>query len=709
MFGLSGGRNMLVGDTSRLLPGTPGLLMSPSTTRVAATSREGHLLVERMLSEQTAGSVARRGAPARPVDAFRVSVTERSAATGAAASGTLTQATAPDAAPATVMGAPIAVPGAVRPAAYSNPACAVPRNDVTRQALQPSTNMVEWAVDQAVNGALNIARPANYLHTGEPAYTPQGLFPAPTSVKVPAQVLLGILAQETNVAQASWHAVPGDTGNPLVADYYGNAGLDQYPIDYSSSDCGYGVGQVTDGMRADGSFSNQQQVAVATDYAANIAASLQILAGKWTQTKATGTTANDADPRYVENWWFALWGYNSGVYPNDGSNNGHYGVGWLNNPANPQYPADRHPFIRGTNYDDASHPADWSYVEKVMGWIEQPQWDGSIDVRKYSAPDFGSDAQQLTLPDRMAFCSPTVNNCDPTADDTTDPCPDESDACWWHGNRTWTQCPVNCAQENLAYLAGSSQPALRRTYPLDCSVFPTPSGSTGTPLVVDNLYDSAANAQGCPAGNHGGKFDLLLADPVNDGYGVPNGSVLVDGNPSQKSLYAQIDLHQLGAGYLGHSWFTHEYAAGGTYAIYHQVTGVWVPDITQAGRYWVQVHLPNHGAATHHAVYHIRKSATPLWFDPDAGSEPGSVVNTCEVDQGAATGATSGSNAPQHDAWVSLGTYDLAPGAEVQLHNTENSAVEGAADGTADVSYDAVAFIPVPAGTQEFGCGITVG
>jgi hypothetical protein len=58
---------------------------------------------------------------------------------------------------------------------------------------------------------------------------------------------------------------------------------------------------------------------------------------------------------------------------------------------------------------------------------------------------------------------------------------------------------------------------------------------------------------------------------------------------------------------------------------------------------------------------------------------------------------------------VSLGTYDLAPGAEVQLHNTENSAVEGAADGTADVSYDAVAFIPVPAGTQEFGCGITVG
>jgi len=34
---------------------------------------------------------------------------------------------------------------------------------------------------------------------------------------VPAQVMLGIAAQETNMSQASWHEVPGDTGNPLVA------------------------------------------------------------------------------------------------------------------------------------------------------------------------------------------------------------------------------------------------------------------------------------------------------------------------------------------------------------------------------------------------------------------------------------------------------------------------------------------------------------
>jgi hypothetical protein len=109
---------------------------------------------------------------------------------------------------------------------------------------------VEWAVDQAVHGDLTLSRPADFLGTGMPAYSPQGLFPKPNlsgGGTVPAQVLLGLLAQESNYKQATWHAVPGDGGNPLLGDYYGNAdSIHCYP-NYGGSDCGYGISRVTSG------------------------------------------------------------------------------------------------------------------------------------------------------------------------------------------------------------------------------------------------------------------------------------------------------------------------------------------------------------------------------------------------------------------------------------------------------------------------------
>jgi hypothetical protein len=231
--------------------------------------------------------------------------------------------------------------------------------------------MVEWAVDLAVQGRLTVQRPQNYLKAGQVAYTPQTMFPLPsTGPRVPAQVMLGILAQESNVAQASWHAVPGDSGNSLVADYYGNGNSNIESINYGSSDCGYGIAQVTDGMRADAaSRTPAEKFAIGTDYAANIAAGLQILTSKWNELNAISTFANNRDPRYIENWYLAIWGYSSSVHPINGSNP--YGVGRLNNPANPSYPANHQPFLR-TNLDDAIHPGDWPYQEKVMGWIETP-------------------------------------------------------------------------------------------------------------------------------------------------------------------------------------------------------------------------------------------------------------------------------------------------------------------------------------------------
>ncbi|MEV2218249.1 hypothetical protein AB0H86_43665, partial [Streptomyces sp. NPDC050997] len=56
--------------------------------------------------------------------------------------------------------------------------CAVPRNDVKKQAFQPTPRQVEWAADQAVVGKLDFYRSADWKNTGMGGYQPQGLFPA---------------------------------------------------------------------------------------------------------------------------------------------------------------------------------------------------------------------------------------------------------------------------------------------------------------------------------------------------------------------------------------------------------------------------------------------------------------------------------------------------------------------------------------------------
>ena len=93
--------------------------------------------------------------------------------------------------------------------------CSVPRNDVKTQVLQPTPNQVEWAVDMAVRGNLS----SDYLtqggwrsQTGLGTIDPQGMFPRPELVaggRIPAQVELGILAQESNLWQAESGSIPG--------------------------------------------------------------------------------------------------------------------------------------------------------------------------------------------------------------------------------------------------------------------------------------------------------------------------------------------------------------------------------------------------------------------------------------------------------------------------------------------------------------------
>jgi hypothetical protein len=638
LYGLAGGRNAVVGDVAGInAAGLSEISLVHADRPVRTISREGHLLVHEMLTRQARISATSGGAPARPDAAGQLQVTVSAARTGQVSVGTVATTRKPT--------ADMTTRSAVEPPPLSplitDPACAVPRNDVFLQVLQPSANQVEWAVDQAVQGRLQV----------------QQAFPLPAGApRVPAQLMLAILAQESNLAQASWHAVPGDAGNPLVSDYYGNRDVGEIDyIDYGQADCGYGIAQVTDGMRRDSStYTSGQRDAIATDYAANIAVGLRILIEKWNQTRATGTYVNNGDPRYIENWFMAVWGYNSGVYPNTGS--GNYGVGWLNNPANPSYDASREPFLR-SSLDDASHPADWPYPEKVMGWAETPQWQWIDPLVKYAEPVFGAaSGGHLSLPGRFQFCG-GPNQC--SSSQPADPCPNWDSTCWWHGYTSWVEdCAQECGTERLTYAAGAARPQMLWVYPPACQPFRAALGTTTA--VVDDLADSSVNLLGCAGQPRGGKFTLRPGYPPGTSF----------------ALYGDVDLHQLGAGYLGHSWFTHAYD-GVPDDNYHGVVATWTPDLPSQD-YEMVVHLASHGANIGAAEYKIYQ---------DASND----VITCTINQDVSAG---------RDIWVSLGWTWLWPGARIELSN-----IVPGSDGTVDVGFDAIAFVDVPGYADGRECG----
>ncbi|WP_141585011.1 hypothetical protein [Actinomadura sp. WMMA1423] len=199
--------------------------------------------------------------------------------------------------------------------------CSVPRNDPAKQAMQPKPRQVEWAVNMAVTNNLNqhIYRPANWKNLGMAAYHPQDsdmfpLTPLAGGGRIPMQVMLGVTAQESNMWQASRVVVPGVTGNPLIGNYYGIAytssgqQTDPWAINWSDADCGYGITQVTDGMRVHGKEktgetpkTTKQQEAIALDYTANIAAGVNILVEKWNQTYNAGLRIGNGKPQRLEN------------------------------------------------------------------------------------------------------------------------------------------------------------------------------------------------------------------------------------------------------------------------------------------------------------------------------------------------------------------------------------------------------------------------
>lgn len=140
-----------------------------------------------------------------------------------------------------------------------------------------------------------------------------------------------------------------------------------------SFDCGHGLTQVTTGMTlplgASG-LPSDRQVLIATHYAYNVARGAQILAEKWNtapeQRPIVGTDTN-SDPSLIENWYYAVWGYNGFTGP---------GANRSNHPLDAALPWPRPAFqCNGTQSRDR-----YPYQELVWGCLARPAQRNNINL-----------------------------------------------------------------------------------------------------------------------------------------------------------------------------------------------------------------------------------------------------------------------------------------------------------------------------------------
>ncbi|MDI5969405.1 SGNH/GDSL hydrolase family protein [Streptomyces sp. SL13] len=569
--------------------------------------------------------------------------------------------------------------------------CSVARNDPSTMALQPTSNQVEWAVDMAVRGDLtstwlneNGWRASEGLGT----VNPQGLFPLPPlngGGQIPPQVLLGVLAQESNLWQASSHAEPGEFGNPLIGNFYGTniypgtSGYDAskiWTIDWDSADCGYGIGQVTDGMRMAGHTKSGEtalpaatQRALALDYTVNIAYAARILALKWNELHSSTVTIamNNDSASAIENWFAAAWDYNSGFNAPGAASN--WGLGWYNNPANPLYPVLRHPFLDNNSYSDAAKPQDWPYEEKVMGWAawpidtghsyddngnEQSPGDSGYSSAGYTAAWWDTTADRtLIKPPPATFCD-TSNACDPNNPPTCETAHSGDPNCdtphWYHQSVTWKPtCTTTCGHGQIRYVTLRTEPGSANPSPPPCST----SGLASGTVVVDDVPSSTPEPR-CPGNTFSDQGSFSFDFPQTpDGY------------------EAREDLQQIGGGFDGHYWFSHGRQPN-NWNNDLETTGTWTPASLPTHLYQVKAYMPYLGDKTSTATYQIADGSGNNY--------------TRTVDQGSVTGG-----------WVTVGYYQLTAGATVTLNNITQDTTSG--DST--VAYDAMAFVPIAGSWQH--------
>ena len=169
---------------------------------------------------------------------------------------------------------------------------------------------------------------------------------------IPPVLLKAIGWIESGWAQASY--------DPLVN--YGEVGPTLI-----SHDCGYGIMQITSGMQNVAGVPNLDQAMIGGHYAFNIARGSHILADKWNHAPEFRPIVGNRDPHVIENWYFALWGYN--------------GFAFKNHPLNPAYDPARPQYSCGPDGDGFGHSRGaYPYQDLVLGCAAHPPIIGGLPL-----------------------------------------------------------------------------------------------------------------------------------------------------------------------------------------------------------------------------------------------------------------------------------------------------------------------------------------
>jgi hypothetical protein len=182
---------------------------------------------------------------------------------------------------------------------------------------------------------------------------------ANATASIPPVLLKSIAWIESAFTQAS-QQVPFEAIGPALVSF----------------DCGHGIMQVTSGMTTplgERGYPSPQQAMVATHFAYNIARGAAILADKWNsapEDRPIAGTDTGGDPAIIENWYFAVWGYNGFTGP---------GANRSNHPMDPIYGTwPRVSYSCGPSNDGLGHNrGNYPFQELIFGCASHPpQVDG---------------------------------------------------------------------------------------------------------------------------------------------------------------------------------------------------------------------------------------------------------------------------------------------------------------------------------------------
>jgi hypothetical protein len=182
--------------------------------------------------------------------------------------------------------------------------------------------------------------------TGTPEGSPTpfpSVGPGLTAPYIPPTILKAIGWVESSWSQAAFSVPYGGIGPALI-----------------SRDCGYGIMQVTTGMQNTTGDPTREQLMVAAHFAYNIARGTRILVDKWNLATELRPIVADRNPEVIEDWYYAIWGYNGFVF--------------VNHPLNPRFPAwPRTPYSCGPFDDGFGHDrSQYPYQELVLGCMAHP-------------------------------------------------------------------------------------------------------------------------------------------------------------------------------------------------------------------------------------------------------------------------------------------------------------------------------------------------